>query len=265
MTLPTRRALLILGGTSEGYALADALADAPGSRDNLRVISSLAGRTPNPRLPAGESRIGGFGGVAGLTGFLRAEHIAAVIDATHPFAAAMGSHAAEACGSLGIPLLRLERPPWRPEPGDRWLPVPDWPAAVAALRGLGARRALLALGRQELAPFAVLDGVHFLIRCVSAPDPLPPFASAELLLDRGPFNLDAERALLDRHRIDCIVCKNSGGTASAAKLTAARERGIPVVMRERPARPGLPSAPDVPTALAWLDALRGANPAAVGP
>ena len=253
MNMPTRRAVLILGGTSEGYALAEALA----GRDDLRVISSLAGRTPNPRLPAGERRVGGFGGVAGLTGFLHTEHIAAVIDATHPFAAAMGRHAAEACGSLGIPLLRLERPPWRPEPGDRWLPVRDWPGAVDTLRGLDAHRVLLALGRQELAPFAVLGDVRFVIRCVSPPDPLPPFTAAELLLDRGPFDLDAERALLDRHGIDCIVCKNSGGSASAAKLTAARERGIPVVMRERPPRPGLASAPDVPAALAWLEGLVG--------
>jgi len=256
MSAAVRPAVLILGGTTEGYALADALA----GRDDLRVISSLAGRTPSPRLPTGETRIGGFGGVTGLTAFLRTEHVAAVIDATHPFAAVMGSHAGEACGFLGIPLLRLERPPWRPEPGDRWLPVADWPAAVDALRGLGARRVLLALGRQELAPFAVLDDMHLLIRCISVPDPLPPFADAALLLDRGPFDLDAERALLDRHQIDCIVCKNSGGAASAAKLTAARERGIPVVMRQRPLRPGLPSAVDVPAALAWLDALLGTHP-----
>ena len=260
MNAVVRQAVLIFGGTTEGYALAETLA----GRYDLRLISSLAGRTPNPRLPAGDTRIGGFGGVAGLTVFLRTERVAAVIDATHPFAAVMGSHAAEACGFLGIPLLRLERPPWRPEPGDRWLPVPNWPAAVDALRGLGTRRVLLALGRQELAPFAVLHDMHFLIRCVSVPDPLPPFADAALLLDRGPFDLDAERALLDRHQIDCIVCKNSGGAASAAKLTAARERGIPVVMRQRPPRPALPSAADVPAALAWLDGLLGANPPAGG-
>ena len=249
MTRATARpAVLILGGTTEGYALADALAP----RADLRVVSSLAGRTPNPRLPAGESRIGGFGGVDGLRAYLQTEHIAAVVDATHPFAAAMGTHAAAACGPLGIALLRLERPPWRPLPGDRWLSVTDWDAAVAALRRLAARRALLALGRQELAPFAALGDTRFLIRCVSAPDPMPPFADAELLLDRGPFDLDAERRLLTHHGIDCIVCNNSGGAASAAKLTAARERGIPVVMRERPPRPALPTAPDVPAALAWL-------------
>ncbi len=255
MRIQARCALLILGGTSEGYALADALA----SRRDLRVISSLAGRTLSPRLPLGETRIGGFGGVAGLRGFLQAERITAVMDATHPFAAAMGTNAAAACGTLDIPLLRLERPPWRPEPGDAWLPVPDWPAAVDALRRLGARRVLLTLGRQELAPFAVLNHVRFLIRCVTPPDPMPPFADAELLLDRGPFGLAAEQALLDRHRIDCILCKNSGGGASAPKLTAARQRGIPVVMRERPPRPVLPTASDVPAALDWLDRVLDAR------
>jgi precorrin-6A/cobalt-precorrin-6A reductase len=255
MSAPT--AILILGGTTEGYALADALV----GREDLRVISSLAGRTQRPRLPAGERRIGGFGGVAGLRAYLEAERIAAVIDATHPFAAAMGTHAAAACGLVGIPLLRLERPAWQLVPGDRWLLVSDWPAAVDALRKLGARRVLLAMGRQELAPFAVLGNVRFLVRCVTEPDPMPPFADARLLLDRGPFDLDGECALLDREGIDCIVCKNSGGSASAAKLAAARERGIPVVMRDRPTRPALPTAPDVPGALAWLDAC----PSAVSP
>jgi precorrin-6A/cobalt-precorrin-6A reductase len=159
-----------------------------------------------------------------------------------------------------VPLLRLERPAWSPVPGDRWEQVNDWYGAVFALRMLGARRVLLAVGRQELSPFAMLDDVWLLVRCVSQPDPLPAFAHAELLLDRGPFELDAERALLARHGIDCIVCKNSGGAASAAKLQAARERGIPVVMRQRPPRPALPTAPDVVAAVHWLGEALGAEP-----
>jgi precorrin-6A/cobalt-precorrin-6A reductase len=248
MSTASTATILILGGTTEGYALAGALADRP----DLRVVTSLAGRTPNPRRPAGALRIGGFGGVEGLAAYLTGKRVAAVIDATHPFAATMGSHAAQACADLGVPLLRLARPAWEPGAGDRWESVDDWYGAVVALRNLGARRVLLAVGRQELSPFAILDDVWFLVRCVSRPDPLPAFAHAELLLDRGPFQLDAERALLERHRIDCIVCKNSGGSASAAKLQAARECGIPVVMRERPPRPALPTAPDVAAALDWL-------------
>ncbi len=250
MTTATAATVLILGGTSEGYALAEALARRP----DLHVVTSLAGRTPKPRQPAGALRIGGFGGAEGLAAYLVAERIAAVVDATHPFAATMGGHAAQACADGGVPLLRLERPAWQPGPDDRWEQVTDWYGAVFALRMLGARRVLLALGRQELAPFAILDDVWYLVRCVSQPDPLPAFAHAELLLDRGPFTLDAERQLLAQRAIDCIVCKNSGGSASSAKLQAARERGIPVVMRARPARPSVATAADVTGALQWLHA-----------
>jgi precorrin-6A/cobalt-precorrin-6A reductase len=253
MTPERRPSVLILGGTTEGYALAQALVD----RGGLQVLTSLAGRTPNPRRPAGALRIGGFGGSDGLAAYLAAARVAAVIDATHPFAATMGGHAATACAGLGVPLLRLERPPWQAQAGDRWEPVADWPGAVAALRRLGARRVLLAVGRQALAHFGPLDDAWFLVRCVSLPDPPPAHARIELLLDRGPFTLAGERALLARHRIDCIVCKNSGGEASAAKLQAARERGIPVIMHQRPPRPALPSAPGVAAALHWLDETLG--------
>ena len=243
------RGVLILGGTTEGYALADALAEHP----DLRVVSSLAGRTDQPRRPAGEHRIGGFGGVPGLIDYLRTQQLGAVVDATHPFASAMGWNAAAACDALGLPLLRLERPAWQPQPGDDWHQVDDWPAAVAALQHTGGRRVLLAVGRQELAPFASLDAIHFLIRAVSPPRPLPAFQDARLLLARGPFTLADERALLRDERIDTIVCKNSGGEATAAKLAAARELGVRVIMRRRPQRPPTARATDVPAALAWLN------------
>lgn len=247
-TTESAERVLILGGTTEGYALAEALV----ARGVPRVISSLAGRTANPRLPAGETRIGGFGGISGLTDYLRRNAIQTVIDATHPFAATMGWHAAEACATVGVPLLRLARPGWEPEPGDSWELVDDWVQAVEALGRTGARRVFLALGRQELGPFASLPDIWFLIRAVTPPDPMPAFASAELLLARGPFDLATECALLDGHRIDTIVCKNSGGEATAAKLIAARERGIRVVMRRRPARPALPTAATVEAALDWF-------------
>ncbi len=221
----------------------------------FRVISSLAGRTETPRLPAGEVRIGGFGGVEGLVGYLHQQGIRFVIDATHPFAAQMGWHAWSACQRASLPLLRLERPPWQPEPGDRWRQVTDWTEAIAYLRWLNAARVFLAIGRQELAHFTGLDDLWFLIRLVSLPDPLPPVRQAEWLLARGPFALDDERALLDRYRIDAIVCKNSGGEATAAKLIAARERGIPVVMLQRPERAPVPSVATVEAALAWLESV----------
>lgn len=241
------QAVLLLGGTGEARALAAALAPYAA----YRTITSLAGRTAAPRLPDGETRIGGFGGAAGLAAYLRAQVIAAVIDATHPFAATMGRHAAEACAAAGVPLLRLERPPWTPQAADRWTPVADSAGAAAAVAAM-AHRVLLAVGRQELAAFAALDDIWFLIRAVERPDPLPAFRHAELLLARGPFSEAGERELLARQRIDTVVCKNSGGTASAAKLAAARALGLNVVMIARPLRPSLPTVHSVGCAVRWL-------------
>ncbi|MET9181552.1 cobalt-precorrin-6A reductase [Kitasatospora aureofaciens] len=240
--------VLVLGGTTEGRALAAAL----DGRPSLRVTSSLAGRVARPRLPAGQVRVGGFGGPDGLAAWLRAEGVAAVVDATHPFAAGMSRNAALAAAATGVPLLVLRRPGFAPVPGDRWHPVPSLPAAAELLPGLG-RRVFLSSGRQGIGAFAHLDGLHFLARSVDPPEPpLPP--SLEVLLDRGPFSLDGERALLRDHRIDVVVTKDSGGTATAPKLTAARELGLPVVVVERPPVPeGVPVAADVAGAVRWLE------------
>ncbi|HWU00374.1 MAG TPA: precorrin-6A/cobalt-precorrin-6A reductase, partial [Terriglobales bacterium] len=164
--------------------------------------------------------------------------------------------AAEAAATAGTALLRLERPAWQPVAGDRWTQIESWPAAAAALRGdattPAAKRVFLALGRQELGHFTGLDDAWFLIRSVEAPDATIRFAQSELLLARGPFRYEDELALLKDHRIDTIVCKNSGGAATDGKLTAARALGLLVVMLDRPRRPDLPSAPDVPAAIDWL-------------
>lgn len=246
----TAKSILILGGTGEGIALADALQQLPG----LRVISSLAGRVANPKLPPGEVRIGGFGGADGLAAYLRDNRISAVIDATHPFARRMGWNAAAAAETTGLPLLRYERPAWLAQPGDRWIEVDDWNDAVDVLRG-SARRVFLALGRQELAPFTALDEIAFIIRAVDAPDATLQFADAEIILARGPFALADERSLLTSRRIDHLVCKNSGGSATDAKLQAARELGITVVMQRRPARPEVPQIDAVADAVAWAKTL----------
>jgi precorrin-6A/cobalt-precorrin-6A reductase len=241
--------LLILGGTSEGFAVAKAAVDVAG----LRVISSLAGRVASPRAVPGEVRIGGFGGVDGLAAFLKDNAVRAVIDATHPFAVRMGFNAAEACARTGVSLLRLARPAWQPVAGDRWEAVDGWEAAVTALRA-SSRRVFLTVGRQELAPFIGLDGLWFLIRTIETPDLAPAFSAAEIVLARGPFRLEDELALLRRHRIDTIVCKNSGGSATEAKLIAARQLGLRVVMLRRPARPDVPTVTSVAAAMAWLNA-----------
>lgn len=240
--------VLILGGVTEGYALAEALA----GHSRFHPISSLAGCTRAPRTPAGETRIGGFGGIDGLAKFLPEHVIDAVVDATHPFAVTMGQHAALACERARVPLLRLERPGWEPVTGDRWHPVANWEQAVARLQALGTRRVLLALGVRELAPFSALADTWFLLRTVTRPDEMPPFAAAELLVARGPFTLEEELELLRAYRIDALVCRNSGGEGAVAKLLAARELGVPVIMRERPPRPSLPTVATVAEALRWL-------------
>ncbi|MFI6152513.1 cobalt-precorrin-6A reductase [Kitasatospora sp. NPDC051170] len=243
------RHILVLGGTTEGRALAAALVPS-----GHRVTSSLAGRVARPRLPAGEVRIGGFGGPEGLADWLRAERVDAVVDATHPFAAGISRNASLAAAATGVPLLVLRRPGFTPAPGDRWHRAASLAEAAGLLPGLG-RRVLLTTGRQGIAAFAHLHDLHFLARSVDPPEPpMPP--SLEVLLDRGPFTLDDERALLRTHRVDVLVTKDSGGAATAPKLTAARELALPVVLVERPPLPeGVPVTPDVEGALRWLERL----------
>jgi precorrin-6A/cobalt-precorrin-6A reductase len=258
--------VLNLGGTTEGRALAAALAEpaprgrrggrlgarlhAPGpARPALRVISSLAGRTREPLLPAGEVRIGGFGGIDGLIEYLRAQRVDVLVDATHPFAEQISANAAAAAAITGRPLLVLRRPGWTEQPGDDWHRVPSLEAAATLLPRLG-RRVFLTTGRQGLAAFGPADDCWFLARSVEPPSPPMP-THLEVLLDRGPFTVDGELRLLREHRIDVLVSKDSGGPD--AKLVAARERGIPVVLIDRPAPPAaVATAASVEEAVAWL-------------
>ncbi|MDD2876615.1 MAG: cobalt-precorrin-6A reductase [Acidiphilium sp.] len=246
--------LLILGGTSEASALARALVGDPRVMPTL----SLAGRTIAPVLPPIPYRIGGFGGVAGLVDHCRSQAIDALIDATHPFAAQMTDHAYRATAQCGIACLRIDRPAWRPEAGDRWINVADMSAAVRVL-GDVPRRVFLTIGQQELAPFRAAPWHHYLIRSVDPPPPelLPP--DATIIAARGPFAVEDERALLIAHRIATIVTKNSGAIATAAKLAAARDLGLPVVMIDRPASPPMATVPDVAGALEWLEARHAAS------
>jgi precorrin-6A/cobalt-precorrin-6A reductase len=247
------RPALVLGGTAEARRLAAALQE-----QGVPVTSSLAGRVSRPRLPPGEVRVGGFGGPEGLARWLREAGTAAVVDATHPFAEGIAATAVGGCELAGTPLLRLERPGWSAGPGDRWTWVDDQPAAAATIPGLGSR-VLLTTGRQGLAAFADVGDAWFLVRCVEPPEPpLPPHH--ELLLDRGPYALEDELALIDSHRIDLIVTKDSGGEHTAAKLDAARRRSLPVIVVRRPARPvGVETVGTVEEALAWALAAAGAR------
>jgi precorrin-6A/cobalt-precorrin-6A reductase len=243
--------VLVLGGTTEARRLAAELAARPG----VRVTTSLAGRVSRPGALDGEVRIGGFGGAAGLADWLRAHQVDFVVDATHPFAASITANAVAAAAATGVPAVVLRRPGWRPGPGDRWHWAASLDEAAALLPGLG-RRVLLTTGRLGLAAFAHLTEPHFVVRSVEPPQPpMPP--RTQVLLARGPFTEADERALLREHRIDVIVTKDSGGAATAAKLTAARALGLPVVVVRRPPLPdGVTAVPDVAGVLERLGLSR---------
>nr|WSX49150.1 cobalt-precorrin-6A reductase [Streptomyces sp. NBC_00974] len=254
--------VLILGGTTEARRLAEALAAEAGAPYGApyRVTTSLAGRVASPVLPPGETRIGGFGGPAGLAAWITAHRVTHLVDATHPFAERMSFNAAEAAALSGVPLLALRRPGWTPGPGDDWHAADSLAQAAALLPGLGSR-AFLTTGRMGLHSFAHLTETWFLVRSVDPPDaPAPP--RLEVLLARGPFTLDDERDLLARHRVDLLVTKDSGGSATAPKLTAAREAGIPVLVVRRPPVPtGVRTTGSIAEVRHWL----GGRPLPAGP
>lgn len=240
--------ILVLGGTQAARELADALVAV-----GTDAILSLAGRTSAPAATSARVRSGGFGGPDGLTAYLRAEGIAACIDATHPFAARMSANAVAACMTAGIPRLALLRAEWTQVDGDRWIFVDDTAQAARLLPAMG-RRIFVAFA-DGLAPFAGLD-LEFLVRRAE-PGPAEGLPGAEVLVQRGPFLRDAERALFATRRIDAIVAKASGGDGARAKLDAARNLGLPVVLLRRPAPPPGPHAGGTDEALDWVRATLG--------
>ena len=238
--------VLILGGTGEARALAGRL------HPDFDVVSSLAGRVPDPALPVGPVRIGGFGGADGLRKWLDDNAIAAVVDATHPFAATISANVANACGGLAVPHLVLSRPPWEVPAAVR---VAGDTAAADMVAEKGYSRVFLTTGRSGTAAFADSDA-WFLIRVVTQPDPQSLPERHELLLSRGPYELDGERKLMAANRIDVLVTKNSGGPLTRAKLDAAAELGVEIVMIERPPLPsGVATVGTVDEAVDWIRRL----------
>lgn len=247
MRTPLR--VLVLGGTLDASRLAQALAKA-----GVDGIFSYAGRTSAPIAQPLPTRVGGFGGVAGLQAFLQTERITHVVDATHPFAAQMSSNAVQACASAGVPLLALERPAWQAQSGDVWQHVPDIAAAVQALPTEPAR-VFLAIGRQHLAPFLACTQHWYLLRLVDPVLDLPA-ERGQVVLDRGPFTVEGDRTLLQAYGITHIASKNSGGAGAQAKLTAARERSLPVILIDRPFIAARPTVGDVDQVLQWIAVAR---------
>lgn len=244
-----RRHLLILGGTAEARVLAEQASALLAQQ--LCVTTSLAGRTRETAALAGEVRRGGFGGVDGLAAYLQAARIDFVVDATHPFATRISKAAQEACRLLALPLLALTRTAWEERDGDRWITVENASEAAAILPRLG-RRAFLTIGHSEIAAFSGIDKIHFLVRLVDPPAAALPLVSHEVILGRGPFTFAAERHMMERYAIDMLVAKASGGSATAAKLDAARALDIPVVMLRRPIVESGKSVESVAEALAWI-------------
>lgn len=235
-----------MGGTTEASLLAREFA-----AQGLSGVLSYAGRVAKPRPQPLPVRIGGFGGVVGLEDYLIRENIGRVIDATHPFAATISRNAVAACERQNIPYCAIERPAWQPTSQDVWHELPDIPAVLQFLDG-EARQIFLAIGRQHLAEFAGISQHFYLLRLVDPPQSPLVLPDAEITIDRGPFTVANDLALLRDHRIDLIVAKNSGGVGAQAKLLAARELGLPVVLIARPVMPQRRLCASVDEAMIWL-------------
>ncbi|QXW03337.1 cobalt-precorrin-6A reductase [Rhodococcus globerulus] len=243
-----RPRVLVLGGTGEGREIAARLADSV----DLEVVTSLAGRVRDPRWPEGEVRVGGFGGAEGLAGWLAENDIRALLDATHPFASRITANAHLAARTCEIPFAVCQRPSWAQHPQDRWFPARDLSHAAELVPVLGTR-AFLTIGRQGVSAFAEVSGVSFLVRSIDPPTGAMP-APHELILARGPFDVESERELMRRRGIDVVVTKSSGGDQTYAKIVAARQLGLPVIVVERsPAPEGVESFNSPSAAAAWLE------------
>lgn len=238
--------LLVLGGTTEATALCRRMAEV-----GMAGTISFAGRVVRPVRQPLPQRVGGFGGVAGLVEYLRAQAITHVVDATHPFAAQMSANAVAACGETQIPLIALTRAPWRAQAGDDWAHVPDIAGAVAALER-APLRVMLAVGRMHLADFAPNPQHFYLLRLVDPPKDALPLPDCHVVVDRGPFSEEGDLALMRDHKIGLVVSKNAGGSGASAKLVAARALGLPVIMIDRPDLPQRREAHDVEMVLDWV-------------
>ncbi len=256
-TMPEK--LLILGGTREAYQLAEIL-NAQFTQEKLNFISSLAGTTKKPNIPAGKFRTGGFGGLSGLKNFLVKEKISLLVDATHPFAENISKNALLTASELGLPLLTLKRPPWVKHQNDLWIEVTSVKNAVKYLKNLEKKTGplfstgliFLTTGNKDLRLFQNSLNCNFLVRTVEKPELVSEWPKAMFLKDRGPYTLENEIKLLKNHKISMLVSKNSGGVSTYAKIEATRHLKIPVLMVRRPEMTKAKSCQTVNEAVEWL-------------
>ena len=218
---------------------------------DVDAVFSYAGRVASPKAQPLPTRVGGFGGVAGLVQYLQEHNITHVVDATHPFAAQMSWNAYEACQQAGTKLIALTRPAWRAVAGDQWTHVADIDGAVTAL-ACDPKRLLLALGKLNVPAFSAQPQHHFVLRLVDQPEAPPELPNHSVVVARGPFDVAGDRALMQTHGIEMVVCKNAGGVGAEAKLTAAREMGLPVIMIDRPKSPPRGEVATVDAVLDWI-------------
>jgi len=217
--------ILLLGGVTEALAMARRLGP-------LHIYSLAGvGRVPAD-LPC-EVRVGGYGGAEGLAQYIRQQRIDLLLDATHPYAAQISHNAASAAALAGIPCWALRRPAWQPQAGDNWREVANWAELVEALKPF--QRPLFTLGREPLEHLhEIPEGQFWTLRAL---DTYPGNARCEVIGARGPFVIEDERTLFAQRRIDVLISKNSGSSATEPKLEVARERGTPVLILKRPQLP----------------------------
>jgi len=221
--------VLVLGGTYEASKLAHLLAEARG----ISATMSFAGRTKAIVAPPIPYRIGGFGGVEGLLEYLKVEGIDVLVDATHPFAEQISSSALVAAKRAKIPLAILSRPPWVRTVQDNWIDAADM-ATAADVLGHEPKRVFLTIGRLQLEVFTKAPQHFYLIRTIEPVAVSPRLPNHRVIHGRGPFAVEMEEKLLREESIDRLVTKNSGGEAAFAKILAARNLGLPVIMVARP-------------------------------
>ena len=257
-TMPEK--LLILGGTREAYQLAEKL-DSQFPQEKLIFLSSLAGITKKPNIPAGKFRTGGFGGLSGLKNFLVKEEISLLVDATHPFAENISKNALLAAAESGLPFLTLKRPPWVKHQNDLWIEVTSLKNAVKYLKNVEKKTGslfsmgsiFLTTGNKDLWLFQNSLNYHFLVRTVEEPELVSEWPQAKFIKDRGPYTLETEIKLLKEHEISMLVTKNSGGISTYAKIEAARYFKIPVLMVRRPEMMTAKSCQTVTEAVEWVN------------
>lgn len=238
--------ILILGGTAEARKLATQVAQI----HDIDPVFSLAGVTEKPLDPGVPCRVGGFGGVPGLTRFIKDKAISIILDATHPYATQMSRNAAAAAQATGTPILHLERPEWEQGPSENWIRVPDMQSAVRAMPP-GAR-AFTATGRGSLGFFADRADIYTCLRVIDpSPDPFP--GNGEFVVARPPFSVEAEIEVFRHFDVTHLVVKNAGGQAARTKLTAAASLGLPIIIVDRiPLPAGSNTVEDIDAALDWI-------------